>query len=80
MSSKFYGIYNKKFNKLGKNQLLILYDFGLQVFNNLVRESLMDFIDDLFNQTSTIVSSQIPLSAWFVFIGEETIADTILNR
>ena len=40
----------------------------------------MDIIDDRFNQKSTIVSSQIPVSAWYDIIGEGTIADAILDR
>ncbi len=78
--SRVDGTYIKELNKLGKNQLLILDDFGLQAFDNHARESLMDIIDDRFNQTSTIVSSQIPVSAWYDIIGEGTIADAILDR
>lgn len=78
--SRMDGTYIKELTKLGRNQLLILDDFGLQAFDNHARESLMDIIDDRFNQTSTIVSSQIPVSAWYDIIGEGTIADAILDR
>ena len=44
------------------------------------KESLLDIIDDRFNQSSTIVTSQIPVSAWYDIIGEGTIADAILDR
>jgi DNA replication protein DnaC len=44
--------------------LLILDDFVLQAFDANAREILMDLIDGWFNETSTIVSSQIPVSAW----------------
>ena len=40
----------------------------------------MDVIDDRFGDTSTLVSSQIPVSAWYYIIGEGTIADAILDR
>jgi DNA replication protein DnaC len=40
----------------------------------------MDIIEDRFNTKSTIVSSQIPVSAWYDIIGEGTIADAILDR
>ncbi|HZK03875.1 MAG TPA: ATP-binding protein [Bacteroidaceae bacterium] len=43
-------------------------------------EILLDVIDERYNQTSTILSSQIPLSAWYELIGEQTIADAILDR
>lgn len=74
------GTYIKELKKLNKIELLILDDFGLQPFDNQARESLMDIIDDRYNQSSAIVSSQIPVSAWYDIIGEGTIADAILDR
>jgi len=59
---------------------LILYDFGLQGFDNHAREVLMDIVDDRYNKKSTIIASQIPVSAWYDIIGEGTIADAILDR
>ncbi len=78
--SRVDGTYMKELKKLSKIDLLILDDFGLQAFDNQARESLMDIIDDRYNQTSTIVSSQIPVSVWYDIIGEGTIADAILDR
>jgi DNA replication protein DnaC len=74
------GTYIKECKKINKIDLLILDDFGLQSFDNHARESLMDIIDDRYNQSSTIVASQIPVSAWYDIIGEGTIADAILDR
>lgn len=78
--SKVDGTYLKELNKLLKADLLILDDFGLQSFDNHAREALMDIIDDRYNKTSTIIASQIPVSAWYDIIGEGTIADAILDR
>lgn len=78
--SKVDGSYIKELTKLAKADLLIIDDFGLQAFDNHAREALMDIIDDRFNKTSTIVSSQIPVSVWYDIIGEGTIADAILDR
>jgi len=78
--SKLDGTYLKELNRLVKADLLILDDFGLQAFDNHAREALMDIIDDRYNKTSTIVSSQIPVSLWYDIIGEGTIADAILDR
>jgi len=44
--------------------------FGLQAFDVVDREILMDIIDDRFNESSTIVSSQIPVSAGYDVIRE----------
>ncbi|MBZ9632670.1 IS21-like element helper ATPase IstB, partial [Salegentibacter sp. LM13S] len=78
--SKVDGTYLKELGKLIKADLLILDDFGLQSFDNHARETLMDIIDDRYNKASTIISSQIPVSAWYDIIGEGTIADAILDR
>jgi DNA replication protein DnaC len=40
----------------------------------------MDIIEDRFNKTSTIITSQIPVSVGYDIIGESTIADAILDR
>lgn len=78
--AKVDGTYLKEINKLNKTTLLILDDFGLQAFDNFAREVLMDIIEERFERTSTIVASQIPVSAWYDIIGEGTIADAILDR
>jgi DNA replication protein DnaC len=78
--AKVDGTYLKELGRLLKANLLILDDFGLQAFDNHAREALMDIIDERYNKTSTIISSQIPVSAWYDIIGEGTIADAILDR
>ena len=70
----------KSSTNLSKPDLLILDDFGLQAFDNHAREALMHIIEDRYNKTSTIISSQIPVSAWYDIIGEGTFADAILDR
>ena len=74
------GTYLKELNKILKTELLILDDFGLQSFDNHAREALMDIVDDRHGKSSTIIASQIPVSAWYDIIGESTIADAILDR
>ena len=78
--SKIDGTYLKELSKLKRMDILILDDFGLHAFYNLAREILLDIIDERHNMTSTILSSQIPVSAWYDLIGEQTIADAVLDR
>lgn len=77
---KIDGTYLKELNKILKVEMLILDDFGLQSFDNYAREALMDIIDERHGKSSTIIASQIPVSAWYEIIGESTIADAILDR
>lgn len=78
--SKVDGTYLREIKKLNRAELLILDDFGLQAFDNFARDTLMDIIDERYGNASTIVSSQLPVSAWYEIIGESTIADAILDR
>lgn len=78
--AKVDGTYIKELKKITSAQLLLLDDFGLQSMDNTAREVLMDIIDERHGKASTIISSQIPVSAWYDIIGEGTIADAILDR
>lgn len=77
---KIDGSYIKILKAMQRASLLILDDFGLHPFDNHGRQALMDLIEDRYDQTSTIVASQIPVSGWHQLIGEGTIADAILDR
>ncbi|MGG5599588.1 IS21-like element helper ATPase IstB [Myroides sp. C8-3] len=79
-SSKIDGTYQREMKKILKCNLLILDDFGLQPFDNLIREVLFDIVDQRYNRASIVLSSQIPVSAWYPLIGENTIADAVLDR
>jgi len=40
----------------------------------------MEIIEDRHGRKATIIASQLPVSNWYNVIGEETIADAILDR
>ena len=70
----------KEIARIEKQDLLILDDFGLQNLDKPQRDLLMEIIEDRHNKKSTIIASQLPVSAWYEVIGEGTIADAILDR
>lgn len=70
----------KFFEKLAKTDLLILDDFGLFYLEQQHRLDLMEILEDRHNKKSTIIASQLPVESWYDIIGEETIADAILDR
>jgi DNA replication protein DnaC len=70
----------KFMDKLAKADLLILDDFGLTQFDRQQQLDLMEIIEDRHGKKSTIVASQLPVPSWYDVIGEETIADAILDR
>jgi len=70
----------KFFEKLAKMDLIILDDFGLACLEQQQRMDLMEIIEDRHGQKSIIIASQLPVGNWYDVIGEETIADAILDR
>ena len=72
--------YLKELNRMEKHHLLILDDFGLQVLDNNTCLSLLEIIEDRHGKTSTIVTSQVPVENWYDLLGEQTIADAVLDR
>lgn len=74
------GTIYKFFEKLSKTNLLILDDFGLTHLEKQQQMDLMEMIEDRHGKTSTIIASQLPVASWYDVIGEETIADAILDR
>jgi DNA replication protein DnaC len=78
--SRAEGTIIKFFERIAKTDLLILDDFGLTHFGQQQQLDLMEIIEDRHAKSSTIIVSQLPVSSWFNVIGEETIADAILDR
>lgn len=74
------GSYIKEIAKIERQNLLILDDFGLHPFDAHGRAMLMEIIEDRHGKNSTIVVSQVPVNKWYEIIGEQTIADAILDR
>jgi DNA replication protein DnaC len=74
------GTIYKFFEKTAKMNLLILDDFGLVRLEKQQQLDLMELIEDRHGRASTIIASQLPVASWFDVIGEETIADAILDR
>jgi DNA replication protein DnaC len=78
--SRAEGTIFKLFDYISKAALLILDDFGLTHLEHQQQLDLMEMIEDRHARSSTIIASQLPVSSWFDVIGEETIADAILDR
>ena len=70
----------KELNRLEKQDLLILDDFGIQPFDTQSRMLLMEIIEDRHGKKSTLIAGQVPVTAWYDIIGDQTIADAILDR
>jgi DNA replication protein DnaC len=78
--SRLDGTVFKFFEKLAKTDLLILDDFGLTHLDKQQQIDLMELIEDRHGKKATIIASQLPVGSWYEVIGEQTIADAILDR
>ena len=76
-TSKADGSYVKQINKLEKQDLLILDDFGLKGLDNINRHSFMEIIEDRHGKKSTIIASQLPVEAWHEILGTQTQSVTV---
>jgi DNA replication protein DnaC len=65
---------------LNKKTLLIIDDFGLQPLTDIQRIDFFEIIEERHNRKSTIYITQLPVKNWFDIIGENTIADAIVDR
>lgn len=74
------GSYVKELARLEKHPLLILDDWGMQALSLPERLALMQLIEDRHGRGSTIITSQLPVNAWYDFIADPTLADALLDR
>lgn len=70
----------KWFNRLKKARLLIFDDFGLQPITHQVKLTLLQILEDRYEQGATILCSQLPVAKWYEYLDEPTLADAILDR
>ncbi len=78
--AKLDGSYIKLLNHFERVQVIILDDFGLQPLNQDVRLALLQIFEDRYAKKPVIITSQLPVSKWFDYINEPTLADAILDR
>ena len=72
--------YLKYLAKLKKVNLLILDDFGVSPLKAVEARDLLEIVEDRTNQSSLIITSQLPIKDWHGYLHNATIADAILDR
>lgn len=68
------------FKHLAKFRLLILDDFGLTPLADEIQRDLLEIIDDRFDKSATLITSQLPVDQWHGYLADPTLADAILDR
>ena len=52
----------------------------LQLNDNNSRLALLQILEDCYQRKSVIVTLQLPVSKWYAYINEPTIADAVMDR
>ncbi len=60
--------------------MLVLDDLAIAPISSQERQDLLELLDDRVGSRSTLITSQMPSSAWHQWLGEPTIADAIMDR
>jgi DNA replication protein DnaC len=66
--------------QLAKVDLLYIDDFGLSPLADQTKRDLLEIMDDRYDKKSTLITSQLPVDQWHLWIDEPTLADAILDR
>ncbi len=74
------GEYGALLRKLSGADVLVLDDFLLNPMTDTERRDLLEVIEDRYDKTSTVITSQLPTKTWHEAINEPTIADAICDR
>jgi DNA replication protein DnaC len=78
--SRIDGTYTNLLKKYSRFKLLILDDFGVSPMLEDDATNLFEIIEDRTEINSTIITSQLPVSQWYNYLNNNTIADAILDR
>lgn len=70
----------KVINHIERNDLVVFDDFGLQPLDNNLRLALLQIIEDCHQRKSVIVTSHLPVSKWYDYINEPTLANAIIDH
>lgn len=78
--SRIDGTYTNLLKKYSRFKLLVLDDFGIAPMVEDDATNLFEIIEDRTEINSTIITSQLPVSEWYNYLNNNTIADAILDR
>jgi DNA replication protein DnaC len=74
------GSFGRRLAQLARLDLLVLDDLAIAPIAAQERQDLLELLDDRVGSRSTLITSQLPTSAWHPWLDESTIADAIMDR
>ena len=79
-TSRLDGSYTKTLAKISKFKLLLLDDFGVTPLKGDEINDLFEVIEERMFNGSIIMTAQLPIKDWHAYLGNETIADAMMDR
>jgi DNA replication protein DnaC len=74
------GSYLDELQKLAKIPVVVIDDFGLAPLTQEDCLIFYDVLEDRYHKTGTIITSQLPVTAWHSLLLDPTLADAIMDR
>lgn len=74
------GSFPKRLAQLARLDLLVIDDFAIAPIAATERSDLLELLDDRVGTRASLITSQLPLSAWHQWLTDPTLADAILDR
>jgi DNA replication protein DnaC len=74
------GTYTSSLARIAKVDVLVLDDFLLAPMQDAERRDLLEVLEDRYDRSSTVITSQLPTKTWHEAISDPTIADAICDR
>jgi DNA replication protein DnaC len=60
--------------------VLVLDDFLLNPMTDVERRDLLEVLEDRYDRTSTVITTQVPTKTWHEALADPTIANAICDR
>lgn len=74
------GTYRNELQRLARFEVLVLDDFLIGPLKDTERRDLLEVLEDRYDRSSTVVTSQLPTKSWHDTLADPTIADAICDR
>lgn len=74
------GVYINILKKYQRYNLLILDDFGIAQMSSDDTINFLEIIENAVDVNSIVIASQLPVSSWYDYLSNKTVADAILDR
>ena len=74
------GSYTNLIKRFARYKLLLLDDFGVSAISTDDTTNLFEIIEARSELNSTIITSQLPVSQWYEYLNNNTVADALLDR